>query len=392
VSPRKVEPDPRDPLFPGPRPRLSLRQALARPTGHRGMDGLLGTVLGLMMLGWGWAVVQAVAQDERLGAAGPLTANPFSPASPPEAAFVLDALVRAFSGVENLRGESREVAVLIHDPGEPIALPLPDDLEAGVRLEYHPVRNGQLVLDAPGLPADTDGVLRAPGEPGVWGLVAELGGVVREIEDVRVITQVPLTRRQAGRIGGYLIGEWPFERGGRPPSDAYRPPSGIIEVTPENVDLPISEHFTLGDFLTKGQADVWPKYVLVSPRLLDKLELTIQELQRRGYPVENVGVISGFRTPTYNTHGGDPSGRGALSRHMYGDAMDFFIDNDRDGRMDDLNGDGRVTVADARIIAEAAEAVERAHPSLIGGIGVYTPTGAHSGFVHLDTRGYRARW
>ena len=60
--------------------------------------------------------------------------------------------------------------------------------------------------------------------------------------------------------------------------------------------------------------------------------------------------------------------------------------------MDDLSGDGRVTVADARVIAAAAETVEREHPNLIGGIGIYAPTGAHAGFVHLDTRGYRARW
>jgi uncharacterized protein YcbK (DUF882 family) len=29
----------------------------------------------------------------------------------------------------------------------------------------------------------------------------------------------------------------------------------------------------------------------------------------------------------------------------------------------------------------------------VGGIGVYRPRpGAHSGFVHIDTRGTRARW
>jgi hypothetical protein len=207
---------------------------------------------------------------------------------------------------------------------------------------------------------------------------------------VRVITQVPLSRRREGRIGSYLVGEWPFEDGGA--QKGYEAPSGIIEVTTENVTLQVSEHFVLGDFLTKGQADVWPKYVLLSPRLLDKAELTIQQLEVMGHAVEHVGVISGFRTPSYNAHGGDTSGRGSLSRHMYGDALDFYIDNDRDGRMDDLNGDGQVGVADARVIAEAAEAVERAYPGLIGGIGVYSPTGAHSGFVHIDTRGYRARW
>jgi hypothetical protein len=77
---------------------------------------------------------------------------------------------------------------------------------------------------------------------------------------------------------------------------------------------------------------------------------------------------------------------------MYGDAADVAIDNDGSGRMDDLNGDGRVTVADARIIAEAAQRVELRHPHLVGGIGVYPPTAAHSGFVHIDARGYRARW
>jgi hypothetical protein len=77
---------------------------------------------------------------------------------------------------------------------------------------------------------------------------------------------------------------------------------------------------------------------------------------------------------------------------MYGDAMDFFVDNDRNGRMDDLNGDGRVDTGDGRVIVRAAERVEREHPRLVGGIGLYAPTGAHAGFVHLDTRGYRARW
>ena len=161
----------------------------------------------------------------------------------------------------------------------------------------------------------------------------------------------------------------------------------------EHVDLPITDHLVLGDFLTKGQEDVWPKYVVISPRILDKLELTFQELERRGHPVEDVGIISGFRTPSYNAHGGNTAGRGSLSRHMYGDAMDFYIDNDGDGAMDDLNGDGRVDRGDAEVIAAAGDAVEASYPQYVGGIGIYSPNpGAHSGFVHIDTRGYRARW
>ena len=222
-----------------------------------------------------------------------------------------------------------------------------------------------------------DAALREPGE---------------EVPDLRVIVQVPASRRRGGVIGAYQVGAWPFERGGRPPSEAYATPRGLVEVTPENMAMPVSEHFLLGNFLTKGQVDVWPKYVVMSPHLLDKLELTLQQLESEGHPVHNVGIISGFRTPSCNAHGGNTEGRGSLSRHLYGDAMDFYIDNGGNQTMDDLNGDGRIDVRDARVLAAAADVVEKSHPSLIEGIGIYPPTGAHRGFVHIDTRGYRARW
>jgi uncharacterized protein YcbK (DUF882 family) len=196
-------------------------------------------------------------------------------------------------------------------------------------------------------------------------------------------------------VGEYLVGEWPSrsERPANLRTEKYDAPAGLIAVTPQNRDLQVSEHLTLGDFLTKGQEDVWPKYVAITPEVLDKVELTIQQLEAMGHPVENIGVISGFRTPYYNAHGGSTSGRGSVSRHMYGDALDFYIDNDRDGRMDDLSGDGSVGIQDARIIAEAADQVEREYPEYVGGIGTYSPNpGAHSGFVHVDARGYRARW
>jgi uncharacterized protein YcbK (DUF882 family) len=209
---------------------------------------------------------------------------------------------------------------------------------------------------------------------------------MRAVPDLSLVTLVPRSTVRRGRIGSYLLGSWP-EKGG-----IYTPPSGFVRVTRENMNTYVSEHIQLKDFLTKGQAGVWPKYVAMSPLLLDKLELTFQELEKEGHPVRNVFAVSGFRTPTYNESGGDPRGRASLSRHMYGDAMDVAIDNDGDGLMDDLNGDGRVTVKDARVLAAAADRVEKAYPDMVGGIGIYAPTGAHHGFVHIDTRGYRARW
>jgi hypothetical protein len=220
-------------------------------------------------------------------------------------------------------------------------------------------------------------------------------GVYRWLTDARqaltLIVLTPFSAKVDGRIGAYRMGMWPFEC--RAPRDpAYENPPGFIEVTPENFRTRVSEHFTLGQFVTKGQDDVWPKYVALDRRLVDKLELTIEELSRGGHPVGGLVVMSGFRTPDYNEAGGDTLGRSAVSRHLYGDAADVYPDDAGRGWISDLNRDGRRDLRDARIVAAAAEAVEARHPELIGGIGVYPGNGGHGPFVHIDARGRRARW
>ncbi|HEY8174485.1 MAG TPA: hypothetical protein VIF32_02230 [Gemmatimonadaceae bacterium] len=203
------------------------------------------------------------------------------------------------------------------------------------------------------------------------------------------LTRRPFTEKVNGRIGQYLIGFWPGERG-RITSVAYQNPGGFIEVTQENQNTQVSEHFRLRDFLTHDQLRTWPKYVVLREELIDKLELVIQQLEKQGVVVRRMTVMSGFRTPQYNGPGGD--GRSGVSRHMYGDAADVFVDNDGDGRMDDLNHDGRVDQRDARVIMDAAERVERLHPEFTGGVGVYRATDSHGPFAHVDVRGWRARW
>lgn len=206
-----------------------------------------------------------------------------------------------------------------------------------------------------------------------------------------VITLRDFAEKLGGRIGGYRIGFWPGESG-RAISAAYANPRGFIEVTRLNMHTPVSEHFRLSDFLTHDQQDVWPKYLVLREELVDKLELVVNELEAHGTTVLHMSVMSGFRTPQYNAGGGETGGRAQLSRHMYGDAADVFVDNNRDGRMDDLNGDGRVDHRDAQVILDAAERVERAHADLVGGVGVYRATAAHGPFAHVDVRGNRARW
>jgi hypothetical protein len=204
------------------------------------------------------------------------------------------------------------------------------------------------------------------------------------------IALFPFASKRGATLGGYDIGYWPGES--RTVSAAYANPAGFIEVTQDNADTRISEHFRLRDFLTHDQVNVWPKYLVLRDQLVDKLELIIADLQAHGHPVDHMSVMSGFRTPQYNAHGGNTAGRASLSRHMYGDASDVYVDNDGNGAMDDLNGDGRIDFRDARVIADASTRVERVHPDLIGGGGVYKETGDHGPFAHIDVRGNAARW
>jgi len=210
-------------------------------------------------------------------------------------------------------------------------------------------------------------------------------------EPFHFITMRPFTDKIAGRIGAYNIGFFPSERRS-PRSTAYSNPEGFIEVSPENQFTRISQHFTLGDFLTHDQVRVWPKFLVLREPLLDKLELVIAELGNMGVPVKRMKVMSGFRTPQYNQPGVGAGGRAQDSRHQFGDAADVYVVNGERDWMSDINRDGKVDTRDAKFLALAAERVELAHPDLIGGIGIYPATSAHGPFVHIDVRGVKARW
>lgn len=212
-------------------------------------------------------------------------------------------------------------------------------------------------------------------------------------QPVKLITVLPFSEKTGAKIGDYRMGFWPAEKR-RVRGPSYVNPEGFIEVTAENVDQPISEHFRLGDFVTHNQADVWPKYIVLREELVDKLELVLAELRARGLNTAGVRVMSGFRTPEYNAQGVGPrrGGRARDSRHQFGDAADVMIDSDGDRRMDDLNRDRKINSRDNQVLLDAVNRVERAHPDLVGGFGVYRGTRQHGPFVHIDVRGDKARW
>jgi hypothetical protein len=353
------------------------------PRGERWLEVVSSLVLGTLAVAWIWSLAATRATPEFAGAGGEVGAvSPttravtaaLTTADAPSTAYLTDAALEAFAP---LRGASGKVRVVLQAPGDT----LPSSLPEGAEVRYQPD-------DAPAPVAEPD-------ETGIYHLAVQVGRAVREVADLDVITLTPISERRGGRIGQYVIGRWPTEGrtvGGAAARGNYDAPRGLIEVTPENQDTRVSEHLRLRDFLTHDQQNVWPKYVVVQTRLVDKLELVLADLATRGVAPAGVHVMSGFRTPRYNTGGGDPKGRADLSRHMYGDAADIWIDNDGDGRMDDLNRDGRVDLKDASVINAAVDRVERAHPELVGGCGIYPANPAHGPFTHIDARGYRARW
>lgn len=359
---------------------------------ERAFNRVATLLTGLFLVGWIYTIGFAPRKDLMANAppvariSTQLIRSPLAVDAAPDAAFLVDQFVQSFEAdfEKQVGGLSGAVKVDIVEPGDSVSLPgQAGQLPKGAQIVLTPADSAAA--------GGTQPATGAPARSGIWNVVLQMRDAVRPASDVSVITLVPLSQKRAGRIGNYRIGNWPNEQGGAT-NPIYRPPAGMIEVTPQNRDTWLSEHIQLKDFITKGQENVWPKYVVVQPRILDKIELVIQELELMGHPVENIFAVSGFRTPAYNAGGGNTAGRGKLSRHMYGDAMDIAVDNDNNGIMDDLNGDGRINLSDARVIGAAVDRVEQKYPAMVGGMHYYPPTGGHQGMVHIDTRGFRARW
>jgi uncharacterized protein YcbK (DUF882 family) len=199
----------------------------------------------------------------------------------------------------------------------------------------------------------------------------------------------PFGQKRGEMLSAYRLGLWPAERWMM--ADNYLNPDGFVEVHEKDAGIKLSEHFRLGDFLTRDRQNSWPRYVVLEERLIDKLELVLQELKNRGIDNSRAVVLSGFRAPYYNDLRID-EGAARGSRHQFGDAADLIIDADDDGRMDDLNRDGRRDLRDLNAIGAAVALVEREHPELIGGLGTYAAMGPSGPFAHIDVRGTSARW
>lgn len=248
-----------------------------------------------------------------------------------------------------------------------------------VGFTYQWVRSGTADAADVARPLVSDTLL-APLEAGFFDLLVVKSGVVQRITEPRLAVMIPFELKLGSTLNGYRIGRYPAEWS---KAEGAEVPAGFAEVRQSDLELPLSTHMKVRDFITHDAQTRWPKYIAVDPRLLDKLELVLREIaRRRGEDVAtfSVGVHSAFRTPEHNS---GVEGAARDSRHLYGDAADVAIDAD---------GDRRMTIFDAYQVESAVEWVEKLHPDLAGGLGVYSSKRFSSPYTHIDARGTRKRW
>ena len=185
--------------------RRSRRVGLG-PRGERVVNVVGITVIALFAIAWSWSIVYANSlQMSQAEPSAPPTAHTLATAlttvSAPTAAYVTDAALEALA--TSARGASGKLQAKFALPGK-------------------------------------------------------LDEALKSLTNFDLITLLPFSAKKNGRVGLYYIGNWPEERGargpGKAPADRYANPEGFIEVTPENENTRVSEHFRLKDFLTHDQA------------------------------------------------------------------------------------------------------------------------------------------
>ncbi len=203
-----------------------------------------------------------------------------------------------------------------------------------------------------------------------------------------LVNVVPYDAMKNGKLDGYRVGEYaatPLK--GLP---QYERPKGFIKLSDSNSAMWVSDHYRMKDFQCK--LDGTTKFLILRTEALVKLEILQHELEtKHGLDFSRFTIMSGYRTPYYNAKIGNETG---YSRHLYGDAMDIYIDDNGDGNMDDVNRDGRIDTSDARFLLKVAAAIDESPEWswLKGGAGVYHANAAHGPYIHVDARGYVARW
>ena len=272
-------------------------------------------------------------------------------------------------------GRSGQLKMRFALPGLPVDYPI--EVQGGLdEVQYSWIARGDSV--GTGQPRPLVDGLVAPDAPGFYHLQLTLAGERRIVSDPPLAVLVPRSEKKGSDLNGYQMG---FYRGDRARRTDPEAPAGFVRIDTADLDLQVSSHLRLSDFVTRDHQNTWPRYAAVDPRLLDKVELVLAEIATwTGSPTRDpvpFDIHSSFRTPQHNR-----LVRSAArdSRHQLGDAIDVAVD---------ANRDGFVNSKDAKLVTMAVDMVEQTHPELVGGMGVYA---RNRSYIHIDARGIKVRW
>jgi hypothetical protein len=189
------------------RPASRWHRAGLGRRGARVLDGVMVVLVALLAVGWTWTLL-----TERTASAAELRPHAVTRATrtiaaaltrtdAPSTAFLVDAALNAMAGA---RGRSGALHVQIQAPGEALVL---DSLPHGAEIVY--AGNGEERLPT-------------PPRAGVWRAAIAVGQIMKPVSDFSFITLRPFADKQRGRIGSYVIGNWPAEAGRRVPGPTGR--------------------------------------------------------------------------------------------------------------------------------------------------------------------------
>jgi hypothetical protein len=237
---------------------VAVERRAPRPRGRARRQASLGTV--------GVFVAAAIGVISFYHPDRPLLRRPF--------VSIAEAAAPAASPSANAFGKSGEVRVRFSLPDQAVEYPI--DVQGDPRsLSYQWVRVGDTAATATLRPLA--GNVVAPSAPGFYRLALTRRGVDaatgqtliterRVVDGMTLAVLVPFSQKAGSMLNGYRIGTYLAERlkGG-----SHDHPEGFVQVGAEDVNLELSKHLRLGDFVKQVAQDTRPLYAELNPQLVD---------------------------------------------------------------------------------------------------------------------------
>jgi hypothetical protein len=214
----------------------------------------------------------------------------------------------------------------------------------------------------------------------------------------RFLPGVHFDRDGSGVIGDFVVGVYPNEFAADAPAivrrkpETYRPPSLFYRLDESTRDLELSSRLTLGGLCPPViDSETSARFVAINPKLVGFWDALSQEVEAAGKQPGALRILRGFVSPNERQRLERLGVQlASFTRYQYGDALAVIYDEGGDFRMDDLDGDGQITVSDGDILAGWTRTA-MANAGVSGGLGLESafegPNHIGTPYVHMDLRG-----